>query len=76
VGVAEQQQHRIGMAPVVLCVAEKPSLAASLAGFLSDGKHETRRAGLDVHEFTRSFRGIKDAHFKARGSMQYNMFSA
>ena len=31
------------MPPTVLCVAEKPSLAASIAAFLSDGTHRTRR---------------------------------
>ena len=46
------------MPPTVLCVAEKPSLAASIAAFLSDGTHRTRRgSGPEVHEFTRRFRG-------------------
>ena len=39
--------------PLVVCVAEKPSLALSIASFLSDGKHVTRRGNLDVHEFAR-----------------------
>ena len=43
--------------PTVLCVAEKPSLAASIAGFLSDGTHKTRRGGQDVHEFVRVYDG-------------------
>ena len=45
------------MAPVVLCVAEKPSLASSIANFLSDGTHATRRGSQDVHEFRREFKG-------------------
>ena len=52
------------MAAVVLCVAEKPSLAASLAALLSDGTHVTRRGGQDVHEFDRAFQG-QHCHFKA-----------
>lgn len=45
--------------PVVLCVAEKPSLALSIAKFLSDGHGpmHTRRGGQDVHEFSRRFKG-------------------
>ena len=43
--------------PLVVCVAEKPSLAASIAGFLSDGKHLTRKSNLDVHEFVRTHDG-------------------
>ena len=49
--------------PVVMCVAEKPSLAASIAGFLSDGKHRSRRGGQEVHEFERDFNGAR-CHFK------------
>ena len=49
--------------PVVMCVAEKPSLAASIAGFLSDGKHRSRRGGQEVHEFERYFNGAR-CHFK------------
>lgn len=49
--------------PVVLCVAEKPSLALSIAKFLSDGHMHTRRGGQDVHEFTRSFKG-RSCNFK------------
>ena len=44
--------------PLVVCVAEKPSLAASIASFLSDGKHVTRRGNLDVHEFARRHDGV------------------
>ena len=43
--------------PLVVCVAEKPSLALSIASFLSDGKHVTRRGHLDVHEFARPHEG-------------------
>lgn len=49
--------------PVVLCVAEKPSLALSIAKFLSDGNHHTRRGGQEVHEFSRNFKG-RSCHFK------------
>ena len=42
---------------LVLHVAEKPSLAAAIAGFLSDGQLTTRRGETDVHEFTQRFRG-------------------
>ena len=49
---------------VVLCVAEKPSLAAAIAGFLSDGQHVTRKGGAtDVHELQRRFHG-RPAKFK------------
>ena len=48
---------------MVMCVAEKPSLAASIAGFLSDGKHRSRRGGQEVHEFERDFNGAR-CHFK------------
>ena len=44
--------------PLVMCVAEKPSLALSIASFLSDGKHVTRRGTLDVHEFARRHDGV------------------
>ena len=43
--------------PIVLCVAEKPSLALSIAKFLSDGQQHTRRGGQGVHEFERRFKG-------------------
>ena len=54
------QRHsglRPDKSPVVLCVAEKPSLASSIANFLSDGTHATRRGSQDVHEFRREFKG-------------------
>jgi len=37
------------MAIGVLCVAEKPSLAASIAQHLSHGSCSTRRSHQDVH---------------------------
>ena len=43
--------------PLVVCVAEKPSLAVSIANFMSDGTHVTRRGTLDVHEFVRKHDG-------------------
>lgn len=52
------------MAPVtVFMVAEKPSLAQSIAQILSDGRMSSRRAALDVHEFEGRFRGAP-AFFK------------
>tara|TARA_B110001452_G_scaffold252101_2_gene241717 strand:- start:424 stop:996 length:573 start_codon:yes stop_codon:yes gene_type:complete len=49
---------------VVLCVAEKPSLALAIAGHLSGQRHTTRRGGAtDVHEFSGQFRG-KPAAFR------------
>jgi DNA topoisomerase-3 len=47
----------------VLCVAEKPSLAASIAQFLSDGACKTRLSAQDVHEHLGTFRG-QPAAFK------------
>ena len=49
----------------VLCVAEKPSLAQSIACFLAGGKGRvhTRRSAQDVHEFSAQFLG-KQANFK------------
>lgn len=41
----------------VLCVAEKPSLAASIAKFLSHGSSVQRRSHQDVHEFNSKFLG-------------------
>lgn len=57
---------RSGESVKVICVAEKPSLAASIAGFLSDNSHETKRGlATDVHEFTgRPFQGCRSAHWK------------
>lgn len=51
------------MAVTVLMVAEKPSLAASIAGFLSDGASAARRGATDVHEWDGAFRG-EHATFK------------
>lgn len=45
------------MAPSVLMVAEKPSIALSIANFLSHGRMSSRRSYLEVHEFDGSFRG-------------------
>ena len=49
--------------PCVLHVAEKPSLAAAIAGILSRGQHSTRRAETEVHEFQHPFRG-RPARFR------------
>ncbi|GIL45930.1 hypothetical protein Vafri_3041 [Volvox africanus] len=51
------------MALSVFMVAEKPSLAQSIAQILSDGRMSSRRAALDVHEFEGRFRG-QPARFK------------
>ncbi|KAL4458501.1 hypothetical protein ABPG75_013366 [Micractinium tetrahymenae] len=53
------------MAPpvVVLMVAEKPSLAKSIAEFLSNGQMSSRHTNLDVHEWNGTFRG-RPARFK------------
>jgi DNA topoisomerase-3 len=40
-------------------VAEKPSLAASIAGFLSQGTACARRGSVDVHEWDGAFRGAR-----------------
>ena len=45
-----------GGSDVVLMVAEKPSIAASIATVLSGGSHSTRRKRIDVHEFPGQFR--------------------
>jgi hypothetical protein len=42
----------------VLMVAEKPSLAQSIAGFLSDGAAYSRRGATDVHEWEGAFRSV------------------
>ena len=47
----------------VLMVAEKPSLAKSLAEFLSDGRMTTSRESLDVHSWLGNFQGFP-AYFK------------
>jgi len=46
------------MAPSVLMVAEKPSIASSIANFLSHGRTSSRRSYLEVHEFDGTFRGV------------------
>uniref|UniRef100_A0A7N2LZI3 DNA topoisomerase n=1 Tax=Quercus lobata TaxID=97700 RepID=A0A7N2LZI3_QUELO len=53
------------MAPpkVVLMVAEKPSIAVSIATQLSHGQMSTRRGSTDVHEFEGMFLGFR-AQFK------------
>jgi len=58
-GAAALSESRAEMPEVVLCVAEKPSLAASIATFLARGAQIHARTGgpLPVHEFDGSFRG-------------------
>lgn len=50
-----------GSQPTVLMVAEKPSIARSVAGILSHGKHSTNQSLVckkcPVHEFTGQFMG-------------------
>lgn len=45
--------------PEVLMVAEKPSIAGSVANILSKGKHDTRGGKLPVHYFEGVFMGQK-----------------
>lgn len=45
------------MVATVLMVAEKPSLALSIAQILSGGKYSSRRGALEVHEFEGTLRG-------------------
>ena len=45
------------MSAVVLMVAEKPSIAGSIASVLSGGGHDTRGGKLPVYEFPGSFQG-------------------
>lgn len=45
--------------PEVLMVAEKPSIAGSVANILSKGKHDTRGGKLPVHYFEGTFMGQK-----------------
>ncbi|VAI19319.1 unnamed protein product [Triticum turgidum subsp. durum] len=45
------------MAPKVLMVAEKPSIALSIASALSGGRMSTRKGSTDVHEFDGMFQG-------------------
>ncbi|KAK1293909.1 hypothetical protein QJS10_CPA16g00508 [Acorus calamus] len=51
------------MATKVLMVAEKPSIALSIASALSGGRLTTRRGSTDVHEFDGVFQG-RQAHYK------------
>jgi DNA topoisomerase-3 len=44
-------------------VAEKPSIALSIARFLSSGRMSSRRSYLEVHEFDGRFRGL-DVRYK------------
>lgn len=48
-------------------VAEKPSLAESLAKILSNGRYKTRKGGngaCSIHEYHGPFLGYNDAFFK------------
>lgn len=52
---------------VVLMVAEKPSLAESLAKILSGGRQRTRKGAsgaCSVHEFRGTFNGLSNVLFK------------
>lgn len=51
------------MAPNVLMVAEKPSIALSIATVLSGGQMSTRRGSTEVHEFDGKFLGLR-SHFR------------
>lgn len=51
------------MAPKVLMVAEKPSIALSIATVLSGGHMLTRKSNTDVHELDGKFLGLH-SHFK------------
>ncbi|KAL2531014.1 DNA topoisomerase 3-beta [Forsythia ovata] len=46
------------MAPKVLMVAEKPSIALSIASVLSGGQMSSRRGSTEVHEFDGNFLGF------------------
>lgn len=54
--------------PTVLMVAEKPSIALSIASHLSRGQMSTRKGSTDVHEFEGMFRGFR-VHFKVTSVM-------
>jgi DNA topoisomerase-3 len=66
----------------VLMVAEKPSIALSIASVLSHGQMSTRRGSTEVHEFDGMFRGFK-AHYRVtsvighvfRFSLAYQSYS-
>eukprot|EP00249_Psilotum_nudum_P012211 c23652_g1_i1 orf=91-2673(+) len=51
------------MAPTVLMVAEKPSISASIASFLSSKQAALRKSYLDVYEFNGTFKG-SFVHYK------------
>ncbi|XP_039127587.1 DNA topoisomerase 3-beta-like [Dioscorea cayenensis subsp. rotundata] len=51
------------MAPKVLMVAEKPSIALSIASALAGGRMSSRKSSTDVHEFDGTFMGF-DVHYK------------
>ncbi|KAL0366648.1 UNVERIFIED_CONTAM: DNA topoisomerase 3-beta [Sesamum radiatum] len=51
------------MAPKVLMVAEKPSIALAIASALSGGRMSTRRGSTEVHEFDGMFLGFP-VHYK------------
>ncbi|KAJ4827020.1 hypothetical protein Tsubulata_033804 [Turnera subulata] len=64
--LGNQRKHHShsAMAPLkVLMVAEKPSIALSVASVLSHGQMHTRRGSTEVHEFEGMFCG-SHAHFK------------
>lgn len=55
------------MSPTVLMVAEKPSLAASIAQILSGHKCGSRKGfngACSVHEWTGDFRGARGVRYK------------
>ncbi|KAG0480933.1 hypothetical protein HPP92_011791 [Vanilla planifolia] len=52
-------------------VAEKPSIAVSIASALSNGRMSTRRGSTDVHEFDGTFQG-NQAHFKVTSVTGHN----
>ncbi|GER28790.1 DNA topoisomerase [Striga asiatica] len=51
------------MAPKVLMVAEKPSIALAIASVLSGGRMSTRRGSTEIHEFDGTFMGFS-VHYK------------
>lgn len=51
----------------ILMVAEKPSLAESIAKILSNGRMKSRKGSnnaCSVHEFNGSFKGMSNCFFK------------
>ncbi|CAI0397667.1 unnamed protein product, partial [Linum tenue] len=62
--LALSHSPRLAMAPPgVLMVAEKPSIASSIASVLSRGKMSTRKGSTEVHEFDGTFLGFP-AYYK------------